>query len=74
MANPKIEQFKKVLKMDPNDETVWFGLGKAYMGDENWEEAISAWEGCLKVKPTYSAAIYGLAQSLQKTGQIEKCP
>ena len=73
MANPKIEQFKKVLKMDPNDETVWFGLGKAYMGDENWEEAISAWEGCLKVKPTYSAAIYGLAQSLQKTGQIEKC-
>ena len=36
MRDPKIEKFKKVLKMDPNDETLWFGLGKAYMGDENW--------------------------------------
>lgn len=73
MANPKIEQFKKVLHLDPNDETVWFGLGKAYMGDENWEEAILTLEQCLKVKPTYSAAFYALAQSLQKTNQIEKC-
>ena len=36
MPDPKIEQFKKVLKIDPNDETLWFGLGKAYMGEENW--------------------------------------
>lgn len=73
MANPKIEQFKKVLQLDPNDETLWFGLGKAYMNDENWEEAISALERCLKVKPTYSAAFFALAQSLQHLGQMEKC-
>ena len=64
MPDPKIDKFKKVLQMDPNDETLWFGLGKAYMGDENWEEAISALESCLAVKPTYSAAILALAQSL----------
>ena len=63
MPDPKIDKFKKVLQMDPNDETLWFGLGKAYMGDENWEEAISALESCIKVKPTYSAAIFALAQS-----------
>lgn len=73
MANQKIEQFKKVLKLDPNDETVWFGLGKAYMGDESWEEAITALEQCIKVKPTYSAAFFALAQSLQKANRIAQC-
>ena len=73
MANPKIEQFKKVLKMDPKDETLWFGLGKAYMSDENWEEAIPALEQCIQVKPEYSAAYFALAQSLHQTHQFEKC-
>ena len=73
MADPKIDKFKKVLQMDPNDETLWFGLGKAYMGDENWEEAVSALESCLKVKPTYSAAILALAQSLKHANQPERC-
>ncbi len=73
MPDPKIEKFKKVLQMDPNDETLWFGLGKAHMGDENWEEAISALESCLKVKPTYSAAILALAQSLKNTNQPDRC-
>ena len=73
MANPKIEQFKKVLTIDPTDETLWFGLGKAYMGDENWPEAISALESCIKVKSTYSAAYYSLAESLQKNHELEKC-
>lgn len=28
MPDPKIKKFKKVLQMDPNDETLWFGLGR----------------------------------------------
>ena len=73
MANPKIEQFKKVLQMDPKDETLWFGLGKAYMGDKNWAEAIPALEQCIQVRPDYSAAYFALAQSLQELKQDEKC-
>ncbi len=73
MANPKIEQFKKILQMDPKDETLWFGLGKAYMGDENWEEAVPALEQCIQVRSNYSAAFFALAQSLQKLEQFEKC-
>jgi len=73
MPNPKIEQFKKVLKIDPNDETLWFGLGKAYMEEENWPEGISALEKCIQVKPTYSAAFYALAQSLRNNNEVEKC-
>jgi len=73
MPDPKIEKFKKVLKIDPDDETLWFGLGKAYMGDENWEEAIPAFESCISVKPTYSAAIFALAQCLKNSKQSDRC-
>lgn len=73
MPHPRIEPLKKVLAMDPNDEVAWFGLGKTYMEDQNWEEAVPALQSCIKVKPTYSAAFYALAECLQKLGRIEEC-
>lgn len=73
MANPRIEPLKKVLAMDPNDDVAWFGLGKAYMDDGNFEEAVKALRQCVMVKPTYSAAYFALAQSLQKLGRIDEC-
>ncbi|HEX2056459.1 MAG TPA: tetratricopeptide repeat protein [Nitrospiraceae bacterium] len=73
MANPRIEPLKKVLAIDPNDDVAWFGLGKAYMEDGNWQEAAGALERCIQVKPTYSAAYYALAQSLQRLNRIEDC-
>jgi predicted Zn-dependent protease len=73
MANLRIEPLKKVLAIDPNDEVAWFGLGKAYLEDENYDEAITALENCVRVKPTYSAAYYALAQALQKRGQVDQC-
>jgi Tfp pilus assembly protein PilF len=65
MPNPRIEPLKKVLTIDPNDEVAWFGLGKAYMEDGNFEEAAKALRQCVAVKPAYSAAYYALAQSLR---------
>ncbi len=73
MPNPRIEPLKKVLAMDPNDDVAWFGLGKAYMDDGNFEEAAKALRQCVTVKPTYSAAYLALAQSLQKIGQVTEC-
>jgi cytochrome c-type biogenesis protein CcmH/NrfG len=61
MANRRIEPLKKVLTIDPNDEVAWFGLGKAYMEDANFEEAAKALQQCVTVKPTYSAAYYAWA-------------
>ncbi len=43
------------------------------MGDENWPEAIAALESCTDVKPTYSAAYFALAQSLQKIEKLDRC-
>lgn len=73
MPNPRIEPLKKVLDMDPNDDTAWFGLGKAYLDDGSYEQAVQALDKCLEVKPSYSAAYYALAQALEKTGQAERC-
>ncbi len=47
MPNPRIEPLKKVLVIDPNDEVAWFGLGKAYMEDNNWQEAVPALQSCI---------------------------
>ena len=73
MPNSRIEPLKKVLAIDPNDEVAWFGLGKAYMDDGNFDEAAKALRQCITVKPTYSAAYYALAQSLLKLGRIDEC-
>ena len=73
MANPRIEPLKKVLALDPNDDVAWFGLGKAHLDDQNYDEAVSALQSCIKVKPTYSAAYLALAQALQKSGRLEEC-
>jgi predicted Zn-dependent protease len=73
MPNPRIESLKKVLAMDPNEEVAWFGLGKTYMEDANFEEAAKALQQCVIVKLTYSAAYYALAQSLEKLGRIDEC-
>jgi predicted Zn-dependent protease len=73
MPNPRIEPLKKVLAIDPNDDVAWFGLGKAYMDDGNFEEAAKALQRCITVKPSYSAAYFALAQSLHKLGRIDEC-
>ena len=73
MPNPKIEPLKRVLAIEPDDDVAWFGLGKAYMDDSNWQEAVTALQSCIKVKPTYSAAYYALAQSLQKLNRVDEC-
>jgi Tfp pilus assembly protein PilF len=73
MPNPRIEPLKKVLTMDPNDDVAWFGLGKAYMDDGNFEEAAKALRQCITVKSTYSAAYFALAQSLHKMGRLDEC-
>ncbi len=73
MAHPKIEPLKKVLTIDPNDDVAWFGLGKAYIEDANYGEAISALQSCIQVKASYSAAYLALAQALQKNGRIDEC-
>ncbi len=72
MANPSIEQLKKLVQMTPNDEVALFGLGKFLMEEGSFGEAAQYLEQCIKAKPDYSAAYLALAESLLKIGQKER--
>ena len=72
MANPRIEQLKKLVQMEPNDEVALFGLGKFLMEDGSFAEAATYLEQCIKAKPTYSAAYLALVESLLKTGDTAR--
>ena len=72
MANPRIEQLKKLVLMDPNDEVALFGLGKFLMEEGSFAEAAQYLEQCVKVKPDYSAAYLALAESLLKIDKKDR--
>jgi uncharacterized protein HemY len=72
MANPRIEQLKKLVQMTPNDEVALFGLGKFLMEEGAFAEAAQYLQQCIKAKPDYSAAYLALAESLLKIGQNER--
>ena len=72
MANQRIEALKRLLQMDPNDEVVYFGLGKALMDEGQFAEAAEYLEKCITVKPSYSAAYLALAETLLKVGQKDR--
>ena len=65
MSQDRIEQFKKVLEMDPNDEVIRFGLGKLYAEAGKHEEAVEQLREVLRLKPEYSAAYLETAKSLR---------
>ncbi len=72
MANPRIEQLKKLVQMDPTDEVALFGLGKFLMEEGLFAEAADYLELCIKAKPDYSAAYLALAESLLKIDRKDR--
>jgi len=72
MANPRIEQLKKLVQMDPTDEVALFGLGKFLMEEGAFAEAADYLELCIKAKPDYSAAYLALTESLLKVGKTDR--
>ncbi len=72
MVNPRIEQLKKLVQMDPTDEVTLFGLGKFLMEEGSFGEAADYLEMCIKAKPTYSAAYLALVESLIKVGKTDR--
>ena len=68
----KIERFKKVIELDPNDVLGYYSLGDAYLEIGRYREAITIFSKGLQVDPTHSSSYYGLGQAYQATGEKEK--
>jgi predicted Zn-dependent protease len=70
MDAARIEQFKAVLALDPEDVTVLFGLGQAYWEADHPAEAEQVLRRAIALKPDYTAAYHLLGRALEKLGQL----
>ncbi|MBI3989359.1 MAG: tetratricopeptide repeat protein [candidate division NC10 bacterium] len=72
MSGSRIEQFKEILALDPNDEVVHYGLGEEYLRAGMFEEAVQEFETVIRLKPDYTAAYRELGKALEKGRRIEE--
>jgi len=74
VVNPmeKIERFKKVIALDPNDVLGYYSLGDVYLEMARYPEAAQIFTQGLAVDPTHSSSYYGLGQAYQALGEKEK--
>ncbi|HWP48314.1 MAG TPA: tetratricopeptide repeat protein [Candidatus Limnocylindrales bacterium] len=68
----RIAQLQELLKTDPNDDFLYYGLGLEYLKAERYQEAVEAFKTVIKLKPDYSAAYRELGKALTKVGQLEE--
>ena len=61
-AQERIGMFQEVLEIDPDDAAATFGLGKAYVQLNKYEEAIPHLQHATKVQKDFSAAFLDLGK------------
>jgi uncharacterized protein HemY len=65
----RVGALRAFLKREPNDETAWYGLGRALLDLRRPGEAADAFRRALAAKPDYTAAQRDLGQSLLAAGE-----
>ena len=68
----KIERFKKVIALDPNDVLGYYSLGDAYLENGMHREAAETFEKAVTVDPNHSSSYLGLGMAYQALGEKEK--
>jgi len=72
MAEARIELFKKMLRDDPNNTTVRFGLANDLLKLERFEEAANELKTYLSQADDQGNAYGKLAQALERLGHIDE--
>ncbi len=72
MATSRIETFKQMLKSDPENAMVRFGLANEYLKAEQYEEAVAALKDYLGRADDEGAAYGMLARAYEKVGKREE--
>lgn len=68
----KIERFKKVIALDPNDVLGYYSLGDACLENAMYREAVETFSQGLQVDPKHSSSYLGLGTAYQALGEKEK--
>ncbi len=68
----KIEQFKQLIEMDPNDPVLHYGLGMEYQKLGDFVAAAEEFRRTTELNPDYSAAYRESGKVLEKLGQNQE--
>jgi predicted Zn-dependent protease len=72
MAQSRIDIFAEMVKQQPGDAMIWYGLASEYQKAERWLEAADALQTVVRINPDYTAAYQMLGAALLNNGQAEE--
>lgn len=72
MAQSRIDIFAEMVKQQPDDAMIWYGLASEYLKAERWSEATDALRNVVRLNPDYTAAYQMLGTALINQGQREE--
>src|SRR5580765_6741759 len=68
----RLEEFKELVELEPNDTFCRYALGIEYMGTSEFNEAVLHFQEVIRLDPTYSAAYFQAAIASQKAEHIDQ--
>jgi len=68
----RLEQFRQIVDMDPDDYFSRFGFANALFEVGQYQEAVNEFRQAIRLKPDYSAAYRDLGRTLEKIGASEE--
>jgi Tfp pilus assembly protein PilF len=72
MTQSRIDIFAEMVKQQPGDAMIWYGLASEYLKAERWSEAVDALQTVVRINPDYTAAYQILGTALLNNGQVEE--
>lgn len=69
---PSLEQLRELLKAEPEDGFLRYGVAMAYMKEGRYDEAIGEFEELIRRDPKYVAAYFMGGQAMQQKGDLAK--
>ena len=68
----RIEQLRKLAALSPNEPLGHYALGIEHLNQQQWDEAIAAFENATRADAKYSAAYYHKARAEIGAGRAER--
>ena len=68
MSQSRIEAFETMLKDQPDEVMIWYGLANEYYKLARWADAASALRNVVRLHPDYTAAYQMLGSALMNAG------
>lgn len=72
MSQSRIEVFEALLKEQPDEAMIWYGLASEYNKLERWSEAADALRNVVRCNPDYTAAYQMLGTALLNQGERDQ--